>query len=576
MKKIDLKEKGRLLLFALAISSMPTTQAAVIEHIGDRYIIHVPEMELTGEESLLDILQICPDVLTIDGNNLLSGDPFANQYGKFAIRIDNQEYGLDYATVLHHLKAREIEKIQICNHSEVMKGCGSLKRIIDISLRKNEKETSGRIGAFGDTYGGGRLIASVLHQEEKLRILSHVEGNLLRSSDDQGIYNHNSEEGIKLNVLWKPTSKDELEINAIHTYARNHYTATPADYLRAYRLQADYIHTLSENGSTALLTLASEQIGDNGSGNASGSNVREPYHNKCNYPYTVLEFAFPLFSQDLWLTAGFEGGISIEKNCIAHYTNRSNYEDFYGQLDYNIGKWGFMVGDRYRILNFHINQLKDDAKYKDSTHDHAYTISAYHHFAPGHTLQATFCRKFYNVEFGDFIITDYQENEWTSIYSSDFKHRLAYVAELKHTYSKSNVVVSSTIQNVHQDIEDGHDNTLGIGSTVFWHTGIVRLTAGFNYFWEKQSQEQVVHSNFAIFKLAPQLALADGWRFTSQLIWNTRRHADTLPYAPANLYAELGAYKNFGKHWSLEGRFHDIAGQHTGNRAATFGVTYYW
>ena len=40
------------------------------------------------------------------------------------------------------------------------------------------------------------------------------------------------------------------------------------------------------------------------------------------------------------------GGLSIEKNCIAGYTNHSNYQDFYAQLDYNIGKWGFMAGEK--------------------------------------------------------------------------------------------------------------------------------------------------------------------------------------------------------------------------------------
>ena len=31
-----------------------------------------------------------------------------------------------------------------------------------------------------------------------------------------------------------------------------------------------------------------------------------------------------------------------------------------------------------------------------------------------------------------------------------------------------------------------------------------------------------------------------------------------------------------GKHWTLEGRFHDMASQHFGNRAATIGCTYYF
>ena len=142
--------------------TLPQMTAAPIEHIGDRYIMHVSEMELTGEESLLDVLMMCPEVISLDGNNIIGGDPFANQYGKFVIRIDNQEYGLDYATLLHHFKAREIESIKVCQNAEVMKGCSSLKKVIDITLRKGENGVSGRAGLFGDTYGGGKGIVSVL------------------------------------------------------------------------------------------------------------------------------------------------------------------------------------------------------------------------------------------------------------------------------------------------------------------------------------------------------------------------------------------------------------------------------
>ena len=68
-------------------STLPQMNAAPIEHIGDRYIMHVSEMELTGEESLLDVLMMCPEVISLDGNNIIGGDPFANQYGLSLIHI---------------------------------------------------------------------------------------------------------------------------------------------------------------------------------------------------------------------------------------------------------------------------------------------------------------------------------------------------------------------------------------------------------------------------------------------------------------------------------------------------------
>lgn len=571
--------------------TLPQMTAAPIEHIGDRYIMHVSEMELTGEESLLDVLMMCPEVISLDGNNIIGGDPFANQYGKFVIRIDNQEYGLDYATLLHHFKAREIESIKVCQNAEVMKGCSSLKKVIDITLRKGENGVSGRAGLFGDTYGGGKGIVSVLSQQDDLRILSHVEGNFQRTSNsDKDAYknqssntiNHYSHEGAKLNVLWTPTSKDILEVDAMQTYTRNHFTHSPAEYVRAYHLQADYTRTLGENGSSILFTLGAEHISDNGRTQEESQTF--PYQNHSTYPFAVVEYATPVLTKDLWITAGFEGGLSIEKNCIADYINHSNYEDFYVQLDYNIGKWGFMAGERYRIINFRPKQIGSVSNWEHTTRNHIYSFSTYYTFTPGHTLQGTFCRRIFNPEFGDFVTAGDMEGAWKPTYTTDIRNSLANVMELKYTYSKPNLVVSTSVKNIHQHlIDNNHDNTLGIGTTAFWHTGILRLTAGFNYFWERAETpveetalRDTSYHNFAVFKLAPQLTLPDGWRLTSNLIWCTYRHTATPAYTPANLYAEVGLYKNIGKHLTLEGRFHDIASQHFGNRAATIGCTYYF
>ena len=486
-----LKNTRLMCLAGFLGSTLLQLNAAPIEHIGDRYIMHVSEMELTGEESLLDVLMMCPEVISLDGNNIIGGDPFANQYGKFVIRIDNQEYGLDYSTLLHHFKAREIESIKVCQNAEVMKGCSSLKKVIDITLRKGENGVSGRVGLFGDTYGGGKGIVSVLSQQDDLRILSHVEGNFQRTSNsDKDAYqnqssntiNHYSHEGAKLNVLWTPTSKDILEVDAMQTYTRNHFTHSPADYVRAYHLQADYTRTLGENGSSILFTLGAEHICDNGRTQEESQTF--PYQNHSTYPFAVVEYATPVFTQDLWITAGFEGGLSIEKNCIADYINHSNYEDFYVQLDYNIGKWGFMAGERYRIINFRPKQIASISNWEHTTHNHIYSFSAYYTFTPGHTLQGTFCRRIFNPEFGDFVTAGDMEGAWKPTYTTDIRNSLANVMELKYTYSKPNLVVSTSVKNIHQHlIDNNHDNTLGIGTTAFWHTGILRLTAGFNYFW---------------------------------------------------------------------------------------------
>lgn len=88
--------------------------------------------------------------------------------------------------------------------------------------------------------------------------------------------------------------------------------------------------------------------------------------------------------------------------------------------------------------------------------------------------------------------------------------------------------------------------------------------------------------NFVNLKLAPQVTLDGGWRIASTMLYNSRKAYDTVADdgffnpTPANFYADVTVAKNFGKEWLIEGKYHDIAGQHTGNRAVTVGVTYFW
>ena len=64
-----------------------------------------------------------------------------------------------------------------------------------------------------------------------------------------------------------------------------------------------------------------------------------------------------------------------------------------------------MAGDRFRIINFRPKQIAPEEHWKHTTRNHIYSASAYYRFTPGHTLQATYCRRIFNPEFGDFVTT---------------------------------------------------------------------------------------------------------------------------------------------------------------------------
>ncbi len=113
--KINNSTKKSLLIIALAMASTTyQTQAAPIEHIGDRYIMHIPEMELTGEESLLDVLMMCPEVISLDGNNIIGGDPFSRNHQGVPERRSDE--GMQQSEESHrHHTAQEGER----NHRQM-------------------------------------------------------------------------------------------------------------------------------------------------------------------------------------------------------------------------------------------------------------------------------------------------------------------------------------------------------------------------------------------------------------------------------------------------------------------------
>ena len=76
----------------------------IIEFLGDRYVIHVDKMNPDSEMTLLDVLNTCPEYLSIHGKKI-------DQV--YTLRIDNIDLYVDGETFLANVKAREIDYIQI-------------------------------------------------------------------------------------------------------------------------------------------------------------------------------------------------------------------------------------------------------------------------------------------------------------------------------------------------------------------------------------------------------------------------------------------------------------------------------
>ena len=108
---------------ALADDDLP-----VVEMKADRTMIYPQRMELTGEETLMDVLLMVPDLMIANYEDVIAG---------YNLRIDNGPVNGDTRLVLSQMKAKDIAKIQVCTNTGVAKGTiGKGRRVISERMLK--------------------------------------------------------------------------------------------------------------------------------------------------------------------------------------------------------------------------------------------------------------------------------------------------------------------------------------------------------------------------------------------------------------------------------------------------------
>ena len=109
----------------LSVSIHADDSLPIIEKKADRTMIYSQRMELTGEESLLDILQMVPELMIAGYEDVITD---------YNLRIDNCPMNGDVMLILSQMKAKDIAKIQVCDNTGVAKGTVGLGNVLDINM----------------------------------------------------------------------------------------------------------------------------------------------------------------------------------------------------------------------------------------------------------------------------------------------------------------------------------------------------------------------------------------------------------------------------------------------------------
>ena len=565
-------------LWVLCMSGLNTYAADddIIEFQGDRYVIHVDKMNPDSEMTLLDVLNTCPEFLSIHGKKV------DQNYG---FRIDNIDVTIDPESFLANVKACEISSIQISSNTSVAKALSGTKGIIDIYYRKDIK-TDGKVSLSGSTYGNGMAYADINSTTEKLTVQAYA---LARSSygkayptDINRMTSRDFEENLHLNLDWKLSPSDRLIIKSIQKFGNKKIKlynpglmdAQPS-YRRYINLVLSYSHTF-KNDALLYVEMGADYT-KNSNNNADLGD---------SFPYGFIEFNTPLFTPDLWLMAGVEMDY---QNTWHVNKNREQYlfTDFYAQLDYTHGPWVLTLGDRFRIMSFWNRQYDspDQSMWTHNRNNHSYLASVGYK-AGRNFFQALFTRRYFVPEINDFLVDEKSPITANRFSGDGFLTQLVHQGVVRYSYQKKNFFLHSSVEgNWYSHLVGPRHMQLGIRNSVYWKTGPLELTLGVNYYYQHVSSGVKTSSdndNFVTLKAAPILNLPHGLRLSSVLLYSSRRAID---HQHAHLFATVKANKQLGKKCNVFAEFHDLAGYVTGdwsalgdlyqNRALSIGATFY-
>ena len=149
-------------------------QEEIIEHEGNKYIIHVERLSPDKDMTLLDVLHICPELMSSDGKTLTAD---------YLLSVDDILLSVDYEPLLEGIKASELSEVIVCTYGAVNNATDGITGSIDLQFREG-KGLKGKLELSGSTYGNGQLFADIANSSENVTVRAFAQTKLQYSHVD--------------------------------------------------------------------------------------------------------------------------------------------------------------------------------------------------------------------------------------------------------------------------------------------------------------------------------------------------------------------------------------------------------
>lgn len=548
----------RIILAAMLLSLFAlSSHAQIVEDEGDCYIIHVDQMEVNSDESLMDILMMCPEFLSNDGFNLTSED--------YIICVDDLQLCNYSEPFLNNTKACDVSTVKVSKHDVVGNGCDGLEKEISITFRNSAARSKATL--WGSTYGNAQAYSDLTYHSpsRKFTLSAMIDGSarFARNHFNHDNYYREATNDVRLAAKWALTDLDSLQIVLAQSFSDQRiHPGEPLSPIQTYQrdvyLIATYNRILNSRGASFNSELG-----------AAYSNDREDnYTLRASQVYVLAEFDVPLIEDKLDLFAGSESNYT---NTWQMEVQRQQilYSDFFLMLYSNLGPFKIAVGDRFRLMNFwQWGEKVSRDMWHTSRHTHGLLGSIGCDLGKGHHLEGSFSKRYFTPAVNDFV--EYDEEEVVFFYNNDYIMPTAYTTELRHTYQRPGLVLMTTAENINFDYHSELPNSMQtIGTSLSWYNKLFRLTFGASY---NHSHWDSTHDNFYKLKFKPSVNITDRTRLAATLLYNSSRfNQQTTP----NTYLDVRLSHYITPRINVFANYHDIAGQRTGNRALILGTTIY-
>ena len=527
---------------SVASSFAEESELPVVEMTADRTIIYPQRMELNGEETLFDLLQLYPDLLTNGHDNWLEG---------YSIRINNGTYGGDMRIILKETKASSIQMVQISDNPGVAKGTTGINGVVDVFLLPQEQGPHGTIGAqistnltvtpsVGFTYGSENtdiLVNSSYNYRHTRPIPTHEQyGNfhmINRLSEKDELYTYFTESYARVHSVVDTLRADDRDFNA---QIRHYHHFTPKAGMMTALI---YHHTFaprvrfSLNDGHTISFMSSDWQGTIAACQEMGMTFFDGFH-----LYAGWEFDYGM-------------GDQREEDAESQLAKRTlNYRvmnaDAYFELDYTYKQWRFTFGDRLMFYRYRVDVPVGDRSHNDWRNmTHISVIYTPHH---EHQIQAAFVRKFYNPSYmGLFREAKGMTDEEWLLAEKNITERQLNEVKLGYGFTRKDLSVRTNAY--YYDVQDTY-NFFKFDIAAYYKYRFFSMAGGVDWYVSKEN-------HYASFRFVPVFYLPYRMQVKANFLYYTPG-SPIRSYNGKPVYLVIQYNKQFGKTVDLFAEWHDI------------------